>query len=381
MRSGAWKRRAWMLVPLALLGTLLWATAFRRDPVPVETARAERGVVEELVTNSRAGSVRARFRTQLGSETAGRVAALPHREGAEVDSGAVLVQLDDRTARAQVALASRDLESQRARLAAAESAAELAASDAARSESLAARGAIPAEALETARARDRQAGADLRAATALAERARAALDLARTELARHAVRAPFAGVVNKLYVELGASVVPGQGLLDLMSHGDLYVSAPMDELDIGRIRAGQQARVSLDPYPGRSFDAVVSRVAPFVSELEEQNRTMEVELHVVAVPADVVFRPGTSADVEIVLQRHPDAVRIPAVALLEGERVLVVQKGRAEERRVKVGLRNWDWVEILDGLAPGDAVITSLGRSDVKPGVAVVASPAAGTGS
>ena len=98
---------------------------------------------------------------------------------------------------------------------------------------------------------------------------------------------------------------------------------------------------------------------------------MEVELKLLEVPPDVELRPGTSVDVEIVLQRHAGALRLPAMALLEGERVLVVHDGHAEERRVRVGVRNWDWVEVLSGVAEGDRVITSLGRVEVKNGEAV----------
>jgi HlyD family secretion protein len=276
-----------------------------------------------------------------------------------------------------VALARRDLDSQVARLGAAEAAAALAASEHTRAESLAARGAIAEETLQSARTRDDQATAELVAARAQVERARAALDLAVTTLDQHRVLAPFAGVVNALHVELGASVVPGQALLELMSRRDLYISAPMDELDIGRIRSGQTARVTLDPYPGRSFEAAVTRVAPYVSEVLEQNRTMEVELELVDVPPDVVLRPGTSADVEIVLQRHDDVLRVPAIALLEGDRLFVARGGRAEERRVTTGLRNWDWVEIQSGVEPGEQVITSLGQTAIQAGTRVTPKSAA----
>jgi HlyD family secretion protein len=360
------------LVAAALFG--VWKLLVRDEALPVQARPAERGVVEEIVTNSRAGSIRARYRSQIGAETAGRVAALPHREGAQVDSGAVLARLADDVARAGRSLARRDLESTAAALLAAEAKAELAASELARAEGLQQRGAVTEETLETARSRDKSARAELDAARAQVERARAALQLADAELERHTVRAPFAGVVNQLFVEVGASVVPGQALLELMSREQPYVSAPMDELDIARIRVGQKARVRLDPYPERAFAATVTRVAPFVSEFQEQNRTMEIELGLEDLDGGVDLRPGTSADVEIVIARRDNTLRIPALALLEGERVLVVESGRAAERRVRVGLRNWDYVEILEGLAEGDVVITSLEKGDLKPGTAVTVS-------
>jgi HlyD family secretion protein len=112
-------------------------------------------------------------------------------------------------------------------------------------------------------------------------------------------------------------------------------------------------------------------VAPYVSEFQEQNRTMEIELQLEPFSESLALRPGTSADVEIVIERHDDTLRIPAVALLEGQKVLVASDGRAQERSVRTGLRNWDFVEIVDGLGENDEVITSLESSALRAGVAI----------
>lgn len=371
-------RRLVLVVILALIVLGAWRVFFARAPMNVEVQRVGRGVVEELVTNSRAGSIRARYRSQIGSEIAGRVALMPYREGAEVDSATVLVRLLDDMARARVSLAQRDLESAQANLLAAESKAEFQASELARAEGLIVRGAVTQESVDAVRSSDKAARAEFDAARAQLERARAALQLARVELARHQVCAPFAGVVNQLYVEVGASVIPGQPVLELMSRTDLYVSAPMDELDIGRIHVGQEARVTLDPYPDRSFDATVARIAPFVSEFQEQNRTLEVELLLQDIPSEVTLHPGTSADVEIIIGRRNDVLRVPALALLEGESVLLVDEGKAVSRQIQIGLRNWDWIEVLDGLEADDEIITSLDRGSIKPGSRVLVEQADG---
>jgi HlyD family secretion protein len=368
VRNSKNAKRIVAVVAVALLAFAIWKLFLSRPPIEVDVHTVARGTVEQIVTNSRAGSVRARYRAQIGSETAGRIAAIPLREGASADSGATLMRLADDVARAQVTLASRDVTTARANLVRAESDAEFATIERQRAEGLVERGATTTEALDAARARDKSAAAAVEAARAQVQSAEAAQRLAQETLERHHVRAPFTGVVNALYVELGASVIPGQALLELMSPQDLYVSAPMDELDIGHIRVGLPARVTLDPYPNRAFDAHVTRVAPFVSEFQEQNRTLEVELRLDAVPSDVVLHPGTSADVEIVLGRHDDVARVPALALLEGDHVLVVRDGRLERRAVTPGLRNWDWVEIQSGLDVGDDVVTSLDRTQVEPG-------------
>jgi len=80
---------------------------------------------------------------------------------------------------------------------------------------------------------------------------------------------------------------------------------------------------------------------------------------------------GTSADVELILETRENVLRIPTPALLEGNRVLVVENGRLVEKKLEIGLKNWDWTEIRAGLSPGAQVVTSLDRPEVKAGAEV----------
>ena len=89
------------------------------------------------------------------------------------------------------------------------------------------------------------------------------------------------------------------------------------------------------------------------------------------MPAGVNLLPGTTADVEIVLRSKEGALRIPTYALLEGNKVLVVREERLVSVPVTTGLRNWEWVEVVSGISPGDRVVTSLDRAEVKEGARV----------
>ena len=88
-------------------------------------------------------------------------------------------------------------------------------------------------------------------------------------------------------------------------------------------------------------------------------------------PRDPDPRPGTSADVEIILERREDVLRVPTFAVIEGNHVLVVEDGQATERGIRIGLRNWDYTEITSGLDAGEKVITSLDRVQLKSGMRV----------
>ena len=145
----------------------------------------------------------------------------------------------------------------------------------------------------------------------------------------------------------------------------------MDEVDSAAIRTGQPAKVSVDSRPGASFPGKVVRVAPYVLDIEAQNRTVEIEVEFDDPEIAATLLPGTSADVEVVLEARDSVLRLPTSALLEGNRALVARDGRLVEQPVELGLRNWDWAEIREGLSPEQAVVISLDRVEVKAGARV----------
>lgn len=354
---------------------LLRATVFRPHPIEVESAVAERGTVEDVVTNSQAGTVRARRRSRLGAERAGRVIEIPFRESARVRRGAVLVQLDASTARTALELARREREVQRANAVSARAAFDLAKLEHERARTLRAQDVISQGEMDRVQTRFDEARAALAAADAAASRADASVELAEDDLAHMRVTAPYDGVIAQRLVEVGESVTPGQPVIEIVAPESLYVSARIDEVDIGRLRQGLPARVTLDPYRDLTWNGRVSRVFPVVDDRLEQNRTLTVEVDIEPDPDKPQPLPGTSADVVIVLDERRDVLRVPTFAVIEGRRVLVVENGKAVAREVTTGLRNWDWTEVTGGLEAGEAVVTSLDKQGVRAGATVSATP------
>jgi HlyD family secretion protein len=140
----------------------------------------------------------------------------------------------------------------------------------------------------------------------------------------------------------------------------------MDEVDSARIRAGLPGRVSVDSHPGEHFSGHVVHVAPYVLDFEEQNRTVEIEVELDDRVLAATLLPGTSADVEVILEARDRVLRVPSAAVLSGDKVLVPERGRLVERPVEVGLRNWDMTEIRGGLEDGEPVVVSLDRPEVR---------------
>ena len=167
--------------------------------------------------------------------------------------------------------------------------------------------------------------------------------------------------------------MPTPPAIDLIDDSCLYVKAPMDEVDAPKIGVGQPVRVTLDALPGKIIPGKVRRVAPYVSAVEKQARTVDVEVDFVQPEAAGKLLVGYSADVEIVLDGRDKVLRIPTAAIQEGGKVLLFDaaSGKLEERKIKAGLANWEFTEILDGLAAGDRIVTSLEKEGVKAGARV----------
>ncbi|HSF18319.1 MAG TPA: efflux RND transporter periplasmic adaptor subunit [Vicinamibacteria bacterium] len=364
---------------LVAVGLGLRYFVFVPEPVAVVVALAARGSVEATVTNTRAGTVMARRRAKLSPEIGGMVVAIPFREGQRVRRGDVVLRLDDRLQQAELALAEKDHEAALSLEREGCLAAERAERERDRTRRLAEQSIASEDLLDRAVTEALRLQAACEAGHTAVERARAAVDLAKTRVEKMILRAPFDAIVAEVDAELGEWVTPSPPALpvpaaiDILDPESIYIGAPMDEVDSARIELDQKVRVSIDSFPGKSFWGRVSRVAPYVLDVEAQNRTVEIEVELEDAQVATTILPGTSADVEVVLEERDNVLRIPTPALLEGNRVLIVdEEGRLVSRNVETGLNNWDFTEVKSGLDPGDRVVVSLDRPGVVEGAVVV---------
>jgi HlyD family secretion protein len=114
-------------------------------------------------------------------------------------------------------------------------------------------------------------------------------------------------------------------------------------------------------------------VAPYVTAVEKQARTVDVEVDF-AKPEEIKeLLVGYSANVEIILEVRDQVLRVPTAALLEGGRVLVYRSddGKLEERKLKTGIANWEYTEVVEGLQAGERVAVSLEKEGIKAGAYV----------
>ena len=372
------KRLALIVFLLAAIGALSWYYT-REEPIAVQTYMVARGQVASRVANTRVGTIKACRRGQLAPASAGQVANLPVQEGDRVAKDQVLLEVWNEDLKAQLHLAEMEASAAQARAKESCLVSAGAEREADRLRRLQQRQLVSEEKVDLAVT---EADSKAAACQAVREQTRvsaARIAVVRSQLQQTILRAPFAGIVAEINAELGEYVTPSPpGIatlpaLDLIDSSCLYVAAPIDEVDAATIETGMSACVTLDAFPGKRCSGFVRRIAPYVLEIEKQARTVEIEVEL-KDPADRDgLLPGYSADVEVTRQVHEDTLRLPTEALLDENRVLVVDDNSQTltERSIEIGLSNWEFTEVLSGLSAGEQIVVSVGRTGVEAGALV----------
>jgi HlyD family secretion protein len=355
---------------------------------PVEAVQAVRSDLVQSVVAS--GRIMTPQRVAVGAVITGRVERIPVQEGQSVKRGDVLVALDDRDERAAVAQARAAVAQAEAKvrqlrelgLPAAEQGLVQAQANLTqarrqhdRAADLKARGFLSQAALDDAQRNLDVAESQLRAAglqvqsnsaagsefavaqTALAQ-ARASLGVAQAKLDDTVIRAPVDGILIARAVEPGNVVQSGKELMALAPAGETQVVVQIDEKNLAQLRIGQKALGSADAFPRERFAAELVYINPGIDALRG---AVEVKLRVPDPPE--YFRQDMTVSVDIEVARSAGTVVVPAEVVREANSaqpwVLAVEGGRATRRAVKLGLKGDGRMEVLEGVAPGDRLISA----------------------
>ncbi|HEX7288371.1 MAG TPA: efflux RND transporter periplasmic adaptor subunit [Candidatus Angelobacter sp.] len=363
-----------LVIVLAAVAAFL-AYRYRPRPVSVVLHTVERGRVARTIANTKAGSIKACRRSKLALPAAGQIGRIHVRKGEHVKQGQLLLELWNADAKASVRVAEEELNTARLHVHEICARADLAARDADRAAGLYRGQLIAQEQFDKVSSEARALRSQCDASQGDVQHSQARLKLAQAQLAQTVLTAPYAGRIGDVTGELGEFStpsppgIPTPPAIDLIDDSCYYVSAPIDEIEAGTVRVGMPAEVSIDAFPGQRFPGRVRRVSDYVLELEKQARTVEVEVDF-KVPPDKPLVVGYSADIEITPEARDNVVRIPTQAILQNNQVLAYQPGSKtlEARTIKTGVSNWEYSEVLEGLAQGEQVVTSLDRAGVKAG-------------
>ncbi len=364
------------LIVLLLVGAIFWYR-LSPDTVEVVVAPVERGSVEKIVANTRAGTLKACRQAFLSPAVGGQLNVLAVKKGDRVNQGQLLLELWNKDLLAEKALATSEV---RTALAQAESAriqAENSSREAKRLQHLFRISAVSEEDRDKATSVAEAQHFTYQAALAAADTSQARLGVISAQLERTRLLAPFAGIIAEIHGELNEYItpsppgIPTPPAIELLDTSSFYVTAPIDEVDAAKVQVGAKARITMDAFGDRQFAARVRRIAPYVLDIEKQARTVEVELDFTDLKKDQRLLAGYSADVEIILEERSNTLRIPTQALLPGNKVYVYgpKTGRLQERTIRTGLSNWDRTEVIEGLEPGELVVTSIDQAGLKDGI------------
>ncbi|WP_090143004.1 efflux RND transporter periplasmic adaptor subunit [Limnohabitans sp. DM1] len=281
------------------------------------------------------GSLRSRQGVVLRPEVAGRVKQIFFNDGQRVRKGQVLVQFEDQLQQAQVLQARAEL--------------SIAESNHKRNQELVGQNFISKRSLD-------ESGAAL-------EVARAKLSLADASLQRLKVLAPFDGITGLKQFNVGDYLKDGADMVNIEDLDAVLLDFRLPERFQAKIRAGQKALLTVDALPGLPFTAIVQAVDPLI---EANGRSVGVRGCI--DNRQQSLRPGMFARVNAVFGSRENALVIPEEAIIpQGGRSFVVKVVAGEKPdtlvsqrvAVKVGLRQPGKVEILEGLAAGDTVVTA----------------------
>ncbi|MGL5333111.1 MAG: efflux RND transporter periplasmic adaptor subunit [Aeromonas veronii] len=352
----------------AVVAVAALAWWWRPQPTPIRLAEVGRGDVLVTVVNTRAGTIKSCQRAGLSLPGGGVVEQIAVKAGERVARGDLLLTLWSDDIRADLARA-------RAQQALGKTQREERCSEAAYYEREANRLATLLAKNLTSRTLAEQAQnlADTRRYVCQASRQQERVDEAlvaqvEARLSERRLLAPFAGVVAEVNSKLGEYMTPSPPgvamppVIDRIDDKCLYVSDPIDEVDAARLKVGQSARVLLDAMPGRDFAATVTRIAPYVKELEKQARTVEVEAALTALPTDVPLLIGYSADLEVEVTRATDVLRVAASSRADDGSVLRLEGDKLVRVVPRWGVENWNWIEVAEGLAAGDRLAAQPGQ-------------------
>ncbi len=353
------KRMILMLVLVLLLVGGLGVVKFQQIQVAIAEGAAYQPPPEAVTTIVAAaeawpetihaiGTVEAVRGVTVSADLSGTVDRVAFESGRAVEAGAVLVELDTRQERAQ--------------LAAAEAARDLARVTFQRMEGLLAERVI-------SRAEFDRATADSRATEARVGEIRAAID-------RKTIRAPFAGILGLRQVNVGQYLAGGDPVVTLQSLHPIYVNFGVPQQVVYEMRTGRAVRICLDPRTGV---VLTGQITALDSAVDEATRNVQVQA-TLPNPGGVL-RPGMFVETEVVLGAGAPVITLPASAVNSapfGDSVFVVAdleaNGRTyrgvRQRFVKLGATRGDQVAVRSGLEPGEEVVTS-GVFKLRTGVAV----------
>ena len=339
-----------------------------RPPITVQMGAATKGDIGATMTV--VGNLIGQQTVDIVPRTGGRLVTVNVQLGDPVRRGQLLAKLEDFEIVEQVKQAEASLEVARATIRQREADLKVAELNFDRSKNLFQRQLLAKQALDDAESRYLAAEAQIDLSKAQAQQTSARLEELQINLGNTRIVSPVDGFVGKRNVDPGAWVSQNAPVVSVVEISSLRLVANVVEKDLRLVNTGDPATVEVDAYPGDLFKGRIARVSP-VLDPATRTATMEVEIP----NRDNRLKPGMYARVLLIIEERKDTTLVPKVAVVdfEGKRGVWIPGGdnKVQFRETRLGIEDQERIEVLEGLKPGDRIVTE-GAGSLRAGDTVV---------
>jgi RND family efflux transporter MFP subunit len=324
------------------LFTLLVLFVSCSKKIKIESIVLTKGPVESTVTTINSGTIEAKAQAQLAFGTIGRISKIYVSLGQVVKSGQIIAELENADLKAINNEAKKELS---------------------RAEELYKNGLVSIANLDSAKR---------------------ASEVARLNFEKTQIIAPFDGMITAMDLKIGefyqSTNVLNKSQVQIIDLKKRVIKGQIDEIDLQKVAVGKLARVKIPALKNQTFKAAVTKVVPYVSVAKDQDRTSEIELEIIEAKDEsgkpLLIPVGASADVEIISENKNDVPILPAQAVYGSGKTRFVYKIESDKlirTEVKIGLGNYERVEILDGVKESDKIALAASGVELSDGIKVEA--------
>jgi HlyD family secretion protein len=389
---------------LAIILVVVFAISkTKKNPleITVQTEKASKQKIVETVTAT--GRIQPQTKVKISADVAAKITHLFVKEGDWVESGQLLVQLDRERFLAAMESAEANLKASESNASLARENMIKAEKDYIRMKDLSEKKLESQANLDQAYATDKAEKARYNSALQQVEQAKAVLKQAKDDLSKTTIYAPMAGTISKLNKEVGEIALGSQFQEDVImivsNLAGMEALVNVDENDVVSVSVGDSAKIEVDALPDKVFKGVVREIASSAtitgSGTTEQKTEFEVKISVVDAGEDL--RPGMTASSDITTEIRESALSVPiqCVTVRTPEQlkikkqkgkveapqdssakseylpdkdgfvtvVFLINNGKAVAKQVKTGIQSETHIEIIDGVAEGDEIVTGNYRA------------------
>lgn len=208
---------------------------------------------------------------------------------------------------------------------------------------------------------------------ALLDSANAAVGTKKTHIEKKQIRAPFSGDLGIRNVNLGQFLTPGSAIVTLQQVAPIYVDFQISTRHLRNLSQGQEVKLSVEAYPDQFFNGQITTISPLIDA-----RTRSVQIRATLANTERLLRPGMFAEIQVLANQSRQVLILPDTAIAYnpyGDFVFVIATGTqgltVQTRQVETGITKNGLVEIVNGLSPGERVV-SAGQIKLRNGMPVV---------